>query len=145
MEETDAAAVASSPFTFAHCWAMVTDYSMIYERLVNKTASTDPFHLLLTCPINKTKTGKRETKKRWWVRKIDERHLSRVDDTEHLATCYFCCQLSSLKCDQPPIRESNEKQLILNLSNRFPSIPTMTSRIKRRNSILSTSRFKTAF
>ncbi|KRX44098.1 hypothetical protein T03_3654 [Trichinella britovi] len=38
--------------------AMVTDYSMIYERLVNKTASTDPFHLLLTCPINKTKTGK---------------------------------------------------------------------------------------
>ncbi|KRZ67813.1 hypothetical protein T10_4413 [Trichinella papuae] len=40
------------------------------------------------------------------------RHLSRVDDTEHLATCYFCCQLSSLKCDQPPIRESNEKQLI---------------------------------
>ncbi|KAL1234239.1 Type IV major pilin protein [Trichinella spiralis] len=66
---------------------------MIYERLVNKTASTDPFHLLLTCPINKTKTGKR-------------RHLSRVDDTEHLATCYFCCQLSSLKCDQPPIREN---------------------------------------
>ncbi|KRX20915.1 hypothetical protein T07_7257 [Trichinella nelsoni] len=32
--------------------------NMIYERLVNKTASTDPFHLLLTCPINKTKTGK---------------------------------------------------------------------------------------
>ncbi|KRZ07298.1 hypothetical protein T11_6329 [Trichinella zimbabwensis] len=59
MEETDAAAFASSPFTFAHCRAMVTDYSMIYERLVNKTASTDPFHLLLTCPINKTKTGKK--------------------------------------------------------------------------------------